>query len=55
VDFSKTYTWNNQAVKILGPEDFDDYEYNYPGPGWQLIEKVKNGERSWVAEKWIKE
>lgn len=43
-------------VKILSAKDFDGYDYNKPGPQWELIEyidfKDKDGKplRSWVSK-----
>lgn len=42
------YSWNKQVVVILGPEDFDGYEYNRPSKEWELILK-EDGKRGWVG------
>lgn len=44
------YYHGKHRVKILGPEDFDGYEYNYPGDKWELVE-FSAGKKKWVVRR----
>lgn len=46
---------------VLGPQDFDGYDYNKPSPKWELVEWYDPhnllpdmAKRTWVGNLWIK-
>ncbi len=53
--FKRGSKWlhKGEVVTILGPEDFDGYERNRPGPKWELI-RYPNGHETWCGNIWLK-
>lgn len=43
---------HGEVAVIQGPEDFDGYEYNRPGPNWELI-LYPDGQQAWCGDKWL--
>lgn len=46
------YLHGDYLVTILGPEDFDGYEYNRPSPQWELI-RYPSGQQAWCGNIWL--
>jgi hypothetical protein len=41
-----------ESVKLLGPKDFEYYEYNRPSQDWELVE-FEDGKIGWIGNIWL--
>lgn len=47
-------THDGKACIILGPEDFEGYEYNYINDNWELVRRLEDNRRYWISAKALK-
>ncbi len=44
-------THEGKVCIILGPEDFEGYEYNYIDDSWELVRRLEDNQRYWISAK----
>jgi len=50
----KVVDWRGLKGIVLGPEDFDGYEYNRPSDKWELVKwDIPNSNNAWTGNIWF--
>lgn len=52
-----SYNHTDEPVIILGPGDFENYDYDKDGlpRDWELVQSINGGDAFWIARRWLTE